>query len=317
MALPDLAAPWRLWIVRSLALGEEPEAIEKVLHGQGLCETDAREAVQSVLDQPGFAEVVRAMRPMALASRLRQEHLRLGSPRIERHDRTVPFVDRVAAQLPVVLTDLTAGWPALEWTWEDLAQRFGDLIVPVCMGRTSHPRAYLEPKLTEQQRRFDEVIALLLDPATGDDVYVVANNEALEGPLKGMLDDVRAVDGILPADRLVESSAWIGAAGAFTPLHHDTSDILLVPFLGRKQVVLVPPEELEVSFAAQGFWADGYDLDDPDVARRETIVQPGEALLIPSGWWHQVRSLEPSLTLTFAGLGHPNSFRWYTPGSKP
>ena len=31
----------------------------------------------------------------------------------------------------------------------------------------------------------------------------------------------------------------------------------------------------------------------------ETVLGPGDALYIPAGWWHFVRSLTPSLTVNF------------------
>lgn len=49
------------------------------------------------------------------------------------------------------------------------------------------------------------------------------------------------------------------------------------------------------------------------VAGRDLVVGHGDAVLIPSGWWYQVVSLEPAISLTFAGLWHPNACRWFAP----
>jgi ribosomal protein L16 Arg81 hydroxylase len=39
-----------------------------------------------------------------------------------------------------------------------------------------------------------------------------------------------------------------------------------------------------------------------DVPVTETVLEPGECLFIPLGWWHWVRSLEISTSLTFTNF---------------
>ena len=68
------------------------------------------------------------------------------------------------------------------------------------------------------------------------------------------------------------------------------------------------------------------DLDDPnlDLARYpllaearicEVILSPGEILFVPLAWWHQARSLDFSVTITYTNFLSPNdSFRTYPPG---
>jgi hypothetical protein len=313
-----LAEDWLTWLIQNLLRDEPRGALEAVLVEQGLTPEQAAEELDGVLQSPIFAAARRAVRPAYLTARLRQAHLRLADREIPRRAGLCSgdFLNQcIVGQIPVVLPDLTEGWPAREWTWDALRAAHGHQVVAACVGRSEAAHPTLEWKRLTREMPFSELVERLTDPRTGNDIYVIANNAALEGPLAGLLDDVRPVPGILPASRLRETSTWIGGAGAHTPLHHDTSDILFCPFLGRKRVRLVPPEELEVTLNAEGYWAPEVDFDDPELAVRETVVEPGEALLIPSGWWHAVDSLEPSLTLTFAGLGHRNSFAWYKPGA--
>jgi ribosomal protein L16 Arg81 hydroxylase len=51
-----------------------------------------------------------------------------------------------------------------------------------------------------------------------------------------------------------------------------------------------------------------------EATRKEVVLSPGEGLFIPVGWWHHVRALEPSLSVSFTSFGAPNRFDWYYPG---
>ncbi len=80
---------------------------------------------------------------------------------------------------------------------------------------------------------------------------------------------------------------------------------------GRKRFWLVPPEE-EVPRSAHPFWAAPFDLDRTDRAIREVVLEPGQLLSIPAGWWHATEALEPHLSVSMATFDHtPNDFRWF------
>lgn len=312
-----IAEDWLSWLVVNLMRDEPREDLEAVLVERGLAPDVAAQELDALVDSPSFRAVRAAVRGGMLAQQLRVGHLRLAPRAIQRRSRLSAedlLVHHVAAQVPVVLPDLTEGWPARGWTWDGLRARHGHRVLQVCVGRSTASDPDRNWRALQTEMAFAELVDRVTDPHVGNDVFVVANNQALEGPLACLLDDARPVPGVLPAHRMRETSTWIGGAGATTPLHHDTSDILLCAFLGRKRVRLVPPEEGEVTRQADGFWAREVDLDDPELVVREAVVEHGEALLIPSGWWHAVECLDPAITLTFAGLMHPNDHRWYRPG---
>jgi ribosomal protein L16 Arg81 hydroxylase len=45
----------------------------------------------------------------------------------------------------------------------------------------------------------------------------------------------------------------------------------------------------------------------------EVIVEPGETVFLPLGWWHQVTSLDVSISFSFTNLAVPNQFAYANP----
>ena len=116
-----------------------------------------------------------------------------------------------------------------------------------------------------------------------------------------------------PAKRRGCGALWLGPAGTLTPLHHDTCNILFVQLYGEKRFWLLPPAEAQL-------WAESesmYSTHDPREGEPRGIsltLQPGEALFIPVGWWHQVEAESASISLAMTHFYESNSFDWYRPG---
>jgi lysine-specific demethylase 8 len=104
-------------------------------------------------------------------------------------------------------------------------------------------------------------------------------------------------------------NAWLGPGGTTTPLHTDPQHNLLCQVLGRKYVRLYGPEcgpALRPCESGLTTNSSRLELDDAaDAAAAsalpflEGVLSPGASLFIPPGWWHYVRSLSPSISVSF------------------
>eukprot|EP00927_Polykrikos_kofoidii_P016507 TRINITY_DN17474_c5_g1_i1.p1 TRINITY_DN17474_c5_g1~~TRINITY_DN17474_c5_g1_i1.p1 ORF type:complete len:370 (+),score=36.08 TRINITY_DN17474_c5_g1_i1:50-1159(+) len=108
----------------------------------------------------------------------------------------------------------------------------------------------------------------------------------------------------------VTTNVWMGPDGAVTGLHEDDEDNVAVAILGRKQFVLFPPEQGPV-LAVNSKYDSGTRCCDvepfaPDFQKHPRyieatplvgILQPGDGIFIPRGWWHTVRSLDTTLSI--------------------
>jgi len=228
------------------------------------------------------------------------------------------FLDQYyAASRPVLLTGELDDWPALRlWTAEYLREKVGTAEIEYQGGRASNA-AFERDKIPHRQRlSFDRYMDLIAGD-TGNDAYITAyNSEANAAALAPLEADLGFLDKFLKRDPDgVNGMMWIGPLGTFTPLHHDLTNNLLAQIQGTKRIILAPPSEAPKLYNSHTLFSDVFDLMDPDLERFplaaearlfEVDLEAGQCLFIPVGWWHQVTSLDFSVTVTYTNFHWPN-----------
>ncbi|MDE8652199.1 DUF6065 family protein [Novosphingobium album (ex Liu et al. 2023)] len=228
--------------------------------------------------------------------------------------------DYYAPARPVVIAGELADWPASRlWSPEYFKSKVGSAMIEYQGNRTSSADFERYKDNHKTQMPFDRFIDLIMAEG-GNNAYLTAynassNREALR-PLDadiGLMDKFLAQSPGEPGGLL-----WIGPAGTFTSMHHDLTNNLVVQVVGRKRVMLAAATESPKMYNDRHVFSEVADvlaIGDrleqypklSDVRFHEVVLEPGEAMFIPIGWWHQVEALDFSVTITFTNFRWPNA----------
>jgi hypothetical protein len=320
---------WKEWIGQSKTLNAKDETILAVLTGNGYTQAAAVAEVERAKSDPYLLGAVRAGQRMqkgvCMLNALGQlARLDSGIRTVERRSRLSrdEFRDRYyAANRPVILTGLMIGWQAMtRWTPQYLKSIAGDQTIEVMMGRDADPKYEMNARVHRQNLRFADYIDMVYSGKVTNDYYLVANNGFLQRPeMRTLLDDFTPFSEYLRhTEEGRQCFLWFGPAGTVTPLHRDTSNILIAQVAGRKRYRMIPASQWQYLYNNEGVFSD-VDCARPDLERypefrkatvTDVIVEPGEVLFMPVGWWHHVLAVDVSITVSFTAFVFPNHFTW-------
>jgi len=251
-----------------------------------------------------------------------------------RHDMTHErFFGDFFQQRPVVMTDQISHWPALTaWGPGYFRSRYGQ--TPVWLSRydPSSERTFLEQNIDHQFR--EGTMAEYVDSLTSENGrYSIRESVGLLQRNPELLDDLDHFRPFgcthePPDDQFM--ALWFAPKGTITGMHIDVGENVLFHLHGHKHVMLFSPDNTALLYEedlsqldAPGL-ADRVDSDtlqmwrhyvrwskvnafSPDVERfpllgtaayLEGVIGPGDALYIPCGWWHTVRSLDVTISVS-------------------
>ncbi|MBN8490121.1 MAG: cupin-like domain-containing protein [Burkholderiales bacterium] len=323
---------WRQWVAENRLRGCTPDSMLATMLGAGLDGQASVAALQALEHDPVYHAALRHQQLLRKLESVVENLQKLwqlapGYATVEKRERLSrdEFIERyVIGCRPVVITGLARDWPALQrWSPQDLKQRFGHLEVEVQAERQADPN-YEQNKLQHRRRvRLGDFVDHVLARGPSNDHYLTANNELLRRPeFAPLLQDIGSLPDYCDAAALERScSFWFGPAGTVTPLHHDTLMLFHTQVVGRKRWRFVSPLQTPKLYNYYDVYSP-VDPERPDLHRYpdfaeatvlDVVVEPGETMFLPLGWWHQVTSLDLSLSFSFSNPAVPNEYRYRNP----
>ncbi|XP_015571245.1 lysine-specific demethylase JMJ30 isoform X1 [Ricinus communis] len=210
---------------------------------------------------------------------------------------------------PVIISDCMAHWPA-RTKWNDLGyltRVAGDRTVPVEVGKN-----YLCNDWKQELITFAQFLEKLQSNDSSSDVPTYLAQHPLFDQVNELRNDICIPDYCFAGGGELRSlNAWFGPAATVTPLHHDPHHNILAQVVGKKYIRLYDAslsDELHPYSETMLCNSSQVDLDNIDESKypkvhdlefMDCILEEGEMLYIPPKWWHYVRSLTTSLSVSF------------------
>jgi hypothetical protein len=222
------------------------------------------------------------------------------------------------AREPFVIRGLVADWPLVKAGIESSASARAYLL------EHRRDRAFtvnIGQPAAGERLFYDELMAMNFRTGRGslDDIFagIDANEGRRDAPaiylssvdVNDYFDGLHDANHVDLGEREPIESIWIGTRTRIAA-HNDFPDNLACCAVGRRRFTLFPPDQFAnlyvgpIDNTPAGRPVSMVDLHDPDFARfphfREALkvarvaeLEPGDAIFIPSMWWHHVEALEP------------------------
>lgn len=217
---------------------------------------------------------------------------------------------------PAILKGIVSHWPAVKRaknSTEDLYEYFcnlyigGDIqfarIAPHENGRFFYNKAMSGLNFTRETGPLDTFLQDVLANSQDDNAETLALQSA---PIADYFPNFDSENPFSFFKRTVAPRIWIGN-DAIVSAHYDDSENIACVVSGKRTFTLFPPEQVDnlyvgpMDFTPAGAQCSLVDFDQPDFAAYPKFQQaldnalvgelePGDAIYIPTLWWHHVRA---------------------------
>jgi len=221
--------------------------------------------------------------------------------------------DVLRSDVPVLLKGLVSEWPAVKACQQSLphAARYlsrfwTNELVTVYVSDENDGRFFYDDDFTGFNFRagtahFGQVMQKLAENPGSDGQAIYMGSTNVDRWLPGFRDEN---DVSMPADGLV--SIWIGNKTRISA-HYDFPDNIACVVAGERRFTLFPPDQIDnlyvgpIDRTPSGQAISLVDFNDPDFERFPRFEKalehalvcklgPGDAIFVPSMWWHHVES---------------------------
>ena len=255
----------------------------------------------------------------------------------EWHDvtREIFEADIVEAGQPAILRGLAADWPILQAARQSSAA-LGAYLKTFDGGQrlstlAAHPGAKARYFYNTDMSGFNFETRQIPLSKIVDKLLELADDPAPMGVYAGSADTRDALPGFQGGNAMplldddIVPRVWLSNTSRVAA-HYDIMRNIAVSVAGRRRFTLFPPDQVgnlyhgPLEFTMAGPPASMVDFHAPDYARyprfREAEkagllaeLEPGDAIFIPTLWWHHVESFGPFNALV--------NYWWNTPGTEP
>ena len=204
---------------------------------------------------------------------------------------------------PVIITDLASAWPALrKWTPEFFKTAHGHKLVRVY--DASFAQAGQSYMSNAKVLSLKDYIDLVM--TTSQDLRMFLYNIKREIPeLAGDVHIPSIADGFSHNFIFM----FFGCKGSVTQMHFDIdmAHVFHTAIHGKKTITLFPYEEARNSHRHPFTCRTYVDVHNPDLERfprlreakgYEGVLEPGETLFMPGGYWHHIVYDEPGYAIS-------------------
>jgi cupin-like protein len=220
------------------------------------------------------------------------------------------FIDNYyKPQRPVLIEGITKNWPAYhKWNLNYIQDRAGDQIVPLYDSKPTTGRQNSAAPATEM--RLDDYLELLKTKPT--DLRIFFYN--ILDSMPELAHDFEFPNLGLKFFKKLPVLFFGGKSSkVFAHYDMDLADLVHVHFHGTKSITLFSQEQTKylyrVPFSVHNL--ETIDMDNPDFEKYpalrhlegiEVSMKHGDALYMPSGYWHYIKYLDGGFSITLRAL---------------
>jgi len=207
---------------------------------------------------------------------------------------------------PLVIKNMAKKWPAYQkWTLEYMKEVVGDTSVPLYDSSKADPSKPINASAAEM--KFSDYVDLIQNTPT--DLRIFLFDPIKHAPK--LLDDYIAPKDLMGGFLDSYPNMFFGGKGSVTFLHYDIdlAHIFHTHFNGRKHVILFDYKWKERLYQIpySTYALEDYDVEHPDFEKfpalkgikgMETYLEHGDTLFMPTGYWHWMKYLEGSFSIS-------------------
>jgi Cupin-like domain len=238
--------------------------------------------------------------------------------------KNISFADLLDANTPVILKNVISDWPLVQQGWQSPSRAIhylksfdsGKPIVsftgaPEIAGRYFYNLGMTGLNFEAKRTPFTDFAAMLeagLEDAEAPSYYIGSTDLDVYFPGLGNLNCLPLDEPMFEVNPPL-ASIWIGNR-TIASAHYDMSNNIACCVVGRRRFTLFPPDQVANLYPGPleptpgGQVVSMVDFMAPDMERHPRFsdalaaaevadLEPGDVLIYPALWWHQVEALDP------------------------